>query len=188
MAASHPGNDYYVSVTGTIQAQSDPVLAAGLKLAGWSGPYSYAQAKTVADNVAERTGRGYLNSISPAGDAASTVASSAAGAAGGSSPCLVKIPVTGGCLLSKTQARAIIAGMIIGLSAVVGIVGLALITVDAMERTGAGKAAGKTLDTVSMLAGPAGTVIRGATARARRGDPVNPPATSDAEIYARGGS
>lgn len=170
MATTHPGSDYYVSVTGTIQAQANPALALGLRLAGWSGPYTYAQAKTVANNVAERTGRGYLNSISPVGDAASQAATSATTAGAGNTTCLVKIPIPGvsACLLSKTQARAIIGGLIIGISAVTVIVGLALITVDAFEHTGAARAAGKTLDTVSMIGGPVGTAVRAGAARARR--------------------
>lgn len=47
---AHPGNDYYVNIfTGTIQAQSNPILAAGLTATGWEGPYTWAQAKAKAD-------------------------------------------------------------------------------------------------------------------------------------------
>lgn len=48
-ASSHPGSDYYVNIfTGTIQAQSNPVLAAGLTVSGWEGPYTWAEAKAKA--------------------------------------------------------------------------------------------------------------------------------------------
>jgi hypothetical protein len=44
--ATHAGDDYYVfTSTGTIQAQSDPVLALALKASGWIGPYTYAVAE-----------------------------------------------------------------------------------------------------------------------------------------------
>jgi hypothetical protein len=59
---AHPGSDYYVSVTGTIQAQANPVAAEALKVAGWSGPYTYAKAKSVADNVTQRIAGGYVAS------------------------------------------------------------------------------------------------------------------------------
>jgi hypothetical protein len=59
---SHPGNDYYVSVTGTIQRQGDPILAEGLLASGWSGPYNWTKAKQVANNVAERITAGAVSS------------------------------------------------------------------------------------------------------------------------------
>lgn len=45
-AADHPGNDYYANVvTGTIQRQSNPALAKAMLLAGFTGPYTWAQAQ-----------------------------------------------------------------------------------------------------------------------------------------------
>ena len=42
----HPGNDYYVNpISGTIQRQSNPLLAGGLSASGWLGPYNWATAK-----------------------------------------------------------------------------------------------------------------------------------------------
>jgi hypothetical protein len=75
-------NDYYVSVTGTIQAQSNPILAQGLKLAGWSGPYSMTDAKDVANNVAERIA---ASDATVAGAGSSTPATAASAANNASS-------------------------------------------------------------------------------------------------------
>lgn len=47
-STSHPGSSYYVSPTGTIQAQSNPIAAAALKAAGYTGPYDWTDAKKVA--------------------------------------------------------------------------------------------------------------------------------------------
>jgi hypothetical protein len=45
---THPGNDYYVyTLTGSIQRQSNPILATALKAAGWAGPYTWNQAQQV---------------------------------------------------------------------------------------------------------------------------------------------
>lgn len=47
--AAHPGSDYYVNlITGSIQRQSNPVLAAALQAAGYAGPFDWATAQTVA--------------------------------------------------------------------------------------------------------------------------------------------
>lgn len=80
---AHPGGDYYVSVTGTIQAQANPVLADGLKALGWSGPYTWTQAKSVANNVAKRTLQGGANYFAAGTDPAVTGAADAAQNAAG---------------------------------------------------------------------------------------------------------
>jgi hypothetical protein len=50
-AQAHPGNDYYVNgITNTIQRQANPLLAAALKTSGWLGPYTWAEAKSVANS------------------------------------------------------------------------------------------------------------------------------------------
>lgn len=67
------------------------------------------------------------------------------GTSGNATACMINLPVIG-CVLAKTQARALIAGLIIGASGLVGVVGLALLTVEALQRTGAGRAAGQVVD------------------------------------------
>lgn len=67
-------------------------------------------------------------------------------AAGSSSTCVIKIPYLNACILTKTEARAMIAGLIIGASGIVMFVGLALLTASALEKTGAGHAAGGALE------------------------------------------
>lgn len=53
---AHPGNDYYVFLpTGTIQRQGNALAAAALMDAGWQGPYTWAQAKQVANLSAKLT-------------------------------------------------------------------------------------------------------------------------------------
>lgn len=136
--------------------------------AGWhllSGNYSGCSAAAAA--AAKQYPSGATPSCSgvSAGKVISGAAQDAKNAVNGGSPgsastCVIKIPYLNACILSKTQARALIAGTIIGVSAVTVIVGLALITVDAMERTGAGKAAGKALETASAVAGPVGPAVR----------------------------
>lgn len=44
--SAHPGDDYYVlPLTGTIQRQSNGEAAMALKLDGWEGPFTWAEAK-----------------------------------------------------------------------------------------------------------------------------------------------
>ena len=52
-SGSHPGNDYYVNdLTGTIQRQGNPLLAQALLASGWTGPYTWAEAKGLAAGLA----------------------------------------------------------------------------------------------------------------------------------------
>lgn len=86
-----------------------------------------------------------------AGKVASGAAKDAKNAVTGNSggtgtDCMITLPVVG-CILKYTQARALIAGFIIGASGIVGIVGLALLTVEALQRSGAATAAGHALET-----------------------------------------
>jgi hypothetical protein len=67
MAANpHPGNDYYVGPTGEIQRQANPVLAEGLLLAGWKGPYTWATAKKIASggNNYQKAASGVTSAVS----------------------------------------------------------------------------------------------------------------------------
>jgi|SRR5579859_1469527 len=69
MATSpHPGNDYFVGPTGEIQRQANPVLAEGLLLAGWKGPYTWATAKKIASG-----GNNYQKAAAAAGSAVSGI-------------------------------------------------------------------------------------------------------------------
>jgi hypothetical protein len=56
---------YYVSPTGTIQRQTNPLLAAGLNATSWSGPYTQAAAKAEANNVAARISAGAITAAVP---------------------------------------------------------------------------------------------------------------------------
>lgn len=48
-AESHPGSDYWENaLTGNIQRQSNPLLQASLVAAGYTGPYTWTQAKAEA--------------------------------------------------------------------------------------------------------------------------------------------
>lgn len=83
-STSHPGSDYYVSETGTIQAQANPVLAALLKSSGWSGPYTWAQAKATANDVPGRIVKGEAGAVAAGSTGgASTAATAADNAASG---------------------------------------------------------------------------------------------------------
>lgn len=66
-AIAHPGNDYYVNiVTHTIQRVGNPLLGRALIAAGFTGPYTYAQAKTAASAEAA-TGNPAIPGSLPAG-------------------------------------------------------------------------------------------------------------------------
>jgi hypothetical protein len=71
------------------------------------------------------------------------------GAAADTCAWTLSVPVAGSvCVLSKTQARAIIAGACIGVGGVVVLVGLMLIVAEGFRSTGAGAAAGRAVGTV----------------------------------------
>jgi hypothetical protein len=71
----HPGNDYYVQpLTGTIQRQSNPLLAASLRATGWMGPYNWATAKAQVAGLKAGIGAatpGGLPTVGPGGNIAS---------------------------------------------------------------------------------------------------------------------
>lgn len=73
---THTGSDYYVSETGTIQQQSNAIAAIALKAAGYSGPYDWTEAKSVANDVVERIGLGEVNATTGATTGESTTAAS----------------------------------------------------------------------------------------------------------------
>jgi hypothetical protein len=71
---AHPGNDYYVfPLTGTIQRQSNPLLAASLRGSGWMGPYNWttaqAQVKGLKAGIGAATPGG-LPTVGPGGNIA----------------------------------------------------------------------------------------------------------------------
>ena len=72
MTTPHPGNDYYVMpLTGTIQRQSNPLLANALKASGWMGPYSWATAKAQVAGLKAGIGAatpGGLPTVGPGGN------------------------------------------------------------------------------------------------------------------------
>jgi hypothetical protein len=144
---------YYVSETGTIQQQGNAFLAAGLLATGWTGPFAtFADAKAQANNVAKRIAEGEFNQITAGTSGGASAAGAAAG--GGNIPsatastnsCLLTIPLVG-CVLTKTQGRAMIAGLIIGASGLVGLIGVMLIVAEGFRKTGAAHAAGGALET-----------------------------------------
>lgn len=62
--------------------------------------------------------------------------------------CLIKVPVLGACIFTRTDARALMGGLVIGAGGLLTIVGLALLMVEGFQRSGAGAAAGRSLETV----------------------------------------
>jgi len=111
----------------------------------------------------------------------SAIVAATTGTAGGACLWNLSLPVVGSfCVLTKTEARAMIAGLILGMSGVVGIIGLGLIVVEGFASTGAGQAAGKTLERVggglALVPGAeaAGVLVAGAGSAARRGGPRAP--------------
>jgi hypothetical protein len=69
---THPGNDYYVfPLTGTIQRQSNPLLANALKASGWMGPYNWATAQAQVTGLKAGIGAatpGGLPTVGPGGN------------------------------------------------------------------------------------------------------------------------
>jgi len=69
---AHPGNDYYVQpLTGTIQRQSNPLLAASLRATGWMGPYNWVTAKAQVAGLKAGIGAatpGGLPTVGPGGN------------------------------------------------------------------------------------------------------------------------
>ena len=70
--SAHPGNDYYVMpLTGTIQRQSNPLLAASLRASGWMGPYTWVTAKAQVAGLKAGIGAatpGGLPTVGPGGN------------------------------------------------------------------------------------------------------------------------
>lgn len=71
---THPGNDYYIQpLTGTIQRQSNPLLAASLRATGWMGPYNWTTAKAQVAGLKAGIGAatpGGLPTVGPGGNIA----------------------------------------------------------------------------------------------------------------------
>jgi hypothetical protein len=168
---------------------STPAAAAGNFAAGYErcqgcqpgGPQynsRVANAATVAGWVS--SGKWPTSSGSPAGAAA---AGPSAAQGGPASPCLIQIsgpsvPVLGSlgqaCLLSKSEARAIIGGALMVGSAFAALVGLLIVAAAGFRESGAGRAAGGALEgagaALAFVPGAqgAGLAVGAAGATARR--------------------
>jgi hypothetical protein len=84
------------------------------------------------------------------------------------STCLIAMPsilfTGGGCAFSKTNARALIGGLLLASGGVVGFVGLGVLVAGAFANTKAGQAAGKAVGSTAELAGAGVALIPGAEA------------------------
>jgi hypothetical protein len=90
--------------------------------------------------------------------------------------CLIKIPYFGGCLMTKTNVRAIVGGGLILVGGVTLLVGAAIMTANAFNNTDVGKAA----KNVVREATPAGRV--GKTVTKRKAAKARKEATAEKEL------
>lgn len=115
------------------------------------------------ENTNAATGKGQITPTKAANVAGNTA-----------SPCIISSPslplvgsVGGGCLLSKTNVRAMVGGLIFGIGSVVTVAGLALLAAAGFGKTGA---ASKMADVAGAFPGPAGQAaalgLRAASGRA----------------------
>jgi hypothetical protein len=101
------------------------------------------------------------NSTTPNMSGIGSASSAASAATTGTNPdCMITLPnidlgvtsVGGNCILSYSQARAIISGALIGVGGVVVLLGLLLLVAGGAEHTGAGQAAGRAVKTAATVA------------------------------------
>jgi len=177
-----PTHWYYNTETGQL-TQGNNLENLGNNLvggAGWhelniSGSASASQAAAAAQAEFPSGAAPTTAGITPA-RVAGTAASEAAQAVTGSpsSCCLLNVPYLNACLFTRTEARALIGGLLVGAAGILTIVGLSLLVVEGFQRTGAGNAAGRSLETVgaglAFIPGAeaAGIAVGGAGAAARR--------------------
>ena len=83
-----------------------------------------------------------------AGSPATTAAASASG-------CVISVPLVGTCLFTKTEARALIGGLILAAGGVTCFIGLSVLVVSAFSHTAAGRAAGKAVGGAAEAGGAA---------------------------------
>lgn len=115
----------------------------------------------------------------PAGGSSSAAAPAALDAAS-SAACLIVVPtvdlkitsVGGGCLITKSEARAVIGAGLMGAGALIGLVALVILAASAFDHTGAGKVV------AAVLPGPAGGAVRAASSAPRRKPPPAAPGSS----------
>jgi hypothetical protein len=110
-----------------------------------TGPYATkaaAQAAVAAKKV---------NTPGPVPGGEATSANGVTAACAWSFPA-VSIPVVGQvpsfCLITKTEVRAFVAGLLMGAAGLIGLIGVSLLMVEGFQQSGAGSAAGRSLETV----------------------------------------
>jgi len=134
------------------------------------GGTSYNQRVADAADVAQWASSG--NWPTSAGSLSSS-SSSGSGSSSSSSTCLLNIPVVG-CALTKSEARALIGGGLLVLSAFAGLVGLLVLAAAGFRASGAGRAAGGALEgagaAIAFVPGAevAGLAVGAAGARTRQ--------------------
>ena len=174
--------------TGVVGKVGNSVAKSLVEATAWPNRVYFFTSQQAAQNCVNASGGAVspaLQSIASAGQTATNAATGivAAGKGAPGAACLwnLNLPLVGSfCVLTKTEARAMIAGLILGVSGVVGIIGLGLIVVEGFASTGAGQAAGKTLERVggslALVPGAeaAGVLVAGAGSAARRGGPRAP--------------
>jgi hypothetical protein len=113
----------------------------------------------------------YLSGSTTADTSGVPAAGSGQAPAAGTSACLVKFGGVAGvgsvCFLSKSQARALIGGSLIALSAVVGLVGAVVLAAAAFRATGAARAVGRAAEAASVIpgAGLVASAVRGSESK-----------------------
>jgi Lysozyme like domain len=151
----------------TVAQLKDPATNAKMAVQGSNGGKDWSAWETFANGAykAFLSGKTQPNLNVPGG-AADTSASGTGTAQ--TSTCLIAMPSIlfsgGGCVFSKTNARALIGGLMLAAGGVVGFVGLGVLVAGAFSQTKAGQAAGKAVGSTAEFAGAGVSFIPGAEA------------------------
>jgi len=157
----------------------DPFLNAALAVNGSKNGTNWASWETFANGAykAFLSGSTTPDTASVpdgtlAGGTATGTGGGTATATGAGTPCLLAWPsvslavtsVGGGCIITKSAARAIVGGLLLGSAGILGIAALIILASSAFDQTGAGRAVVQAGETIA----PAARVVRAVTPAARR--------------------
>jgi hypothetical protein len=145
-------------------------LPAGDQIGAARGPYpSQAAAASAGVKTSGGIGKG-VNPLPGTGAPGTSPPSGGGQVAAGTasspgSPCLISYPsanllvtsVGGGCLLTKTNVRAMVGGLIIAAGGLVAIIGIALLVAEGFQKSGAQQGLTRI---AGAMPGPSGTLIR----------------------------
>ena len=133
--------------TGVVGKVDNATAKALVEATAFPSRVYFFTSQTAAQNCINASGGAVSPPLQKIASAGQSVTNAATGGTSSGKCCLITMPIVNTCILSRTECRALVGGLLGAVSLITGIIGLLLLVVEGFEHTGAGQAAGGALET-----------------------------------------